>query len=285
MADSKGGKSLLLVHLAVYAARGLRIPCLMIILEGSLDQTEDRIEAAISSVLYSKVKRGEMDPAIYYALQEEYRGLRSLLVIRAMTDSWSYNVADIRAELDELKALHGWEPKMLDVDYGDLLRSQGSARNEEEHQRNAFGDLKTLTQQDRGYAIWTASQAKRPYTNPDDKKRLEKLKKEKDESEWWKLSPVLRAKDVADSYNKIRRADFIGSINQTMAQRKAGEAILYADMYRDNLAGRRARIKQDLTRIQMVDLLHPWNRPDSPENLRPAEGPASPLELVPPAAE
>ncbi len=282
MADSKGGKSLLLIHLAVYAARSLRIPVLVIILEGSMAQTEDRLEAAISKVLYSKVKRGQMDPEIYGQLQEEYRGLRRLLVVRAMTENWSYNAGDIRSELDELKSMHGWVPKMLDVDYGDLLRSQEKARSEEEHQRNAFGALKTLTQQDRGYAIWTATQAKRPYMAPDERKKLDKRKKDTDESEWWKMAPVLRAKDVADSYNKIRRADFIGSINQTMTQRKEGEAILYADLYRDNLAGRRIRIKQDLTKIQMVDLLHPWNRPDSPEGLRPTEGPASPLAELPP---
>lgn len=266
IADSKGGKSLFLVHLAMYASRAMGQRVLFIVLEGSRHQAENRLEALASGLLYREIKRGEIDPQRYEQLTEEYRSLTQNLVVRGMTDRWNYTAGDIRAELDDLKTIHGWRPVMLVCDYGDLLRSQ-SARvaNEEQHQRDGFSDLKTLSTQDQGYAIWTASQARRPA-----KKQEEK---DKESRVWGK--PVLRSKDVADSYNKIRRSDFIGSINQDPEEKKRGEARLYHELYRDNAAHRVCKIKQDLDRMIFADLTDPLNHqgaqndgdPDRPPEL------------------
>ena len=256
IADSKGGKSLFLNHLAIYTARGLMQKTLFCVFEGSRLQTENRLDTLASKLLYSNVKRGEIDPEIFEQLQEEYRELEGLLVVRGFTDRWNYTVGDIRAELDDLKSQHGWVPVMIIADYGDLLRSQEKgSKSEEQHQRDAFSDAKALTTQDDGYGMWTASQARRPWDQAG--------KKGKDEAKhhlvWGR--PVLRARDVADSYNKIRRSDFIGSINQDPDERKKGEARLYHEMYRDNAAHRICRIKQDLNSMVFADLTDPLNRP------------------------
>ena len=261
IADSKGGKSLFLVHLAGFNCRANRRPTLMIVLEGSRAQTENRLEALFARCLYSDVKRGNLSPEDIERLTDEYRQLEGLLVVRGMTERWNYNVSDIRAEMDDLKAQRGWVPDELVVDYGDLLRSQAAGvRSEEEHQRNAFSDLKTLTTMDRGYAIWTASQARRPW-----EAKGEKEKKAAKAEAMAMGKPVIRAKDIADSYNKIRRSDFIGSINADDEDKDNQEARLWADMYRDAPASRLIRIKQDLPRMVFADLLDPLNRPDSPE--------------------
>lgn len=253
IADSKGGKSLFLVHLALYASRAMRQRVLFVVLEGSRQQAENRLESLASGMLYREIKRGEIDPQQYAQIMEEYRGLRHNLVVRGMTDRWNYTAGDIRAELDDLRTQHGWRPVMLVCDYGDLLRSQAKGvANEEQHQRDGFGDLKTLSTQDRGYAIWTASQARRPVTKKDSKDQ-------KEFRVWGK--PVLRSKDVADSYNKIRRSDFIGSINQDPEEKKRKEARLYHELYRDNAAHRVCKIRQDLNRMIFADLTDPFNRP------------------------
>lgn len=269
IAASKGGKSLFLVHLALYTSRALMQPTLFCIFEGSRLQTENRLEALAAGLLYREVKRGEIDPEIFDRMMAEYRELEGNLVTRGFTDRWNYSAADIRAELDDLKAVHGWRPVMIIADYGDLLRSQDKGtKSEEQHQRDAFSDLKAMTTQDQGYAIWTASQAQRP----------PKLKDKEDRKQlvWGRV--VLRSKDIADSYNKIRRSDFIGSINQDPDEKKRGEARLYHELYRDNASHRICRIKQDLNRMIFADLTDPLNRsgaqvgdPEKPEGEVPEE--------------
>jgi len=266
IADSKGGKSMMLRFLAAHTCRALQRNVLLIILEGRRQQTEAQLDTLHAGILYTNLKRGIIDRETYQQLQSEYMALRRRLVIRAMVKDWSYTAADIRAELDELRSIHGWIPDMVVVDYGDLLRSQTKAFSEEEHQRNAFGDLKSLTTQDFGYAVWTASQAQRPSKEMWKKKKKEEGDEGGDFKVWGK--PVIRARDIADSYNKIRRADFIGSINQDEKDKQENIARLWLDRYRDNAAGRLVQVRQHLDRMMFVDLLDPLNRPDSPDRVQ-----------------
>lgn len=271
IADAKGGKSVFLVHLAAYTCRALQRRVLLILLEGSYDQTSSRLDAWHAKEMYAQVKRGDITAEVWQRMLHEYRQLRRLMVIREMTDNWNYNAADIRRELDDLKAQEGWRPDQLVVDYGDLLRSDTKVASEEEHQRNAFSALKSMTAQDGGYSIWTASQARRPQT-AFKKKKQEEAKDEPerdvdDEETYVFGKPVLRAKDIADSYNKIRRADFIGSINQDEEDKTKEMVRLWCDRYRDNAAQRLVLIKQDLDRMTFVDLMDRTNRPDRPERV------------------
>ena len=262
IADSKGGKSLFLVHLAGYAARALQRNVLVVLLEGNWLQTASRLDAWHTHELYSNVKRGEFTSETWQRMQHEFHMLRRKLVIRAMTDAWSYNAGDIRSELDDLYAQEGWRPDMIVCDYGDLLRSQGKAYSEEEHQRNAFSDLKAMTSQDGGYGIWTASQSQRP---PKEQYKTKKQKEADQEGSTNKFGKyLLGPKDIADSYNKVRRADFIGSINQDKEDKANGTARLYCAVYRDNAADRVVRIRQTLDRMMFVDVMDPLNRPDRP---------------------
>ena len=271
IADSKGGKSVFLIHLAGYTCRALQRRVLFILLEGSYLQTASRLDAWHAAALYAEVKRGEFDADVWQRIDYEYRHLKKLLVIREMTDRWNYSAADIRAELDDLRSQHGWVPDQIVCDYGDLLRSQGKAASEEEHQRNAFGDLKALTAQDGGYSVWTASQSRRP-TVPWKKRTGKDRESARDEPDrgddevFVKFGkPVLHSQDIADSYNKIRRCDFIGSINQDEEDKEQHQARLWCDRYRDNAAQRLVLVKQNLDQMLFVDLLHETNRPDRPQ--------------------
>lgn len=274
MADSKGGKSLFLIHLAAFTTRGTGRKVLMVLLEGSYAQTANRLDAWHARCAYRDAKRGNFEPGVFAQLRDEYRSLKDRLIIREMTQAWSYTAGDIRSELDELRGQKGWVPDQLVVDYGDLLRSQQKAFSEEEHQRNAFADLKTLTNAGPGYAIWTASQARRP-SDPIPFKKKGKKEDEpppeegpEDESitKWGK--PVLSPRHMSDSYNKVRRVDFLGSINQDAAEKAAKQARLYCAIYRDNAADKLVTISQDLDRMIFVDVLDANNRPDNKERLQ-----------------
>lgn len=274
MADAKGGKSMFLVHLAAFTARALHQRVVLYLLEGSYLQTASRIDAWHANLAYREVKRGYYTAEAYQRIQEEYRQSKQRLVIRPMVDNWSYSAGDIRSDLDDLKANHGWAPVMLVVDYADLLRSQNThVRSEEEHQKDAYGDLKSLATQDSGYAIWSATQARRP-----ERKREEKSKSEVT----YKFGkPVITRRDISESYNKVRRVDFLGSINQDEEEADAKRARLYCELYRDSPADRLVNIRQDLDTMHFVDLLDPLTLGDRAE----AHAPAQPTGFTPPPNE
>lgn len=238
IAKHKTGKSMLLTWLVFYAVRALRIPILVTVHEGGRTYWEDRLEAAFAYQLAELVARGELDPVTHQRLVDEYKHMSRLLVIRGYTKEekvWNATVGDIYAELKDLRTRHGFRPKMIVVDYGDLLRSQYKADTEVAHQTAAFKDLKSLTDKDQGYAVWTASQAIRLPARAD-------------------IDPMylVRAEQVADAIAKVRQADFYGSINRTREEEKTNRIRLYAEKYRKGRSGRIISLETDYGRSRFV---------------------------------
>jgi replicative DNA helicase len=235
----KTGKSMMLRWLAFFAVRALRIPVLYFVLEGGREQTEDSLETAFALERAQLIRRGQMDGAKEALLQAEYRELKHLLVLRGYTkdeNTWNASVLDFTAELRELKQKHGFVPRLIIVDYGDLMgaREKGRDMSTTEIQKSAFRDLKSLCGRDKGYALWTASQAQRPGNGADTNEQH-----------------VLKAHKIADSYEKVRAADFIGSVNRTIGESEREAARIYAELYRSAPAGRLISIKTDYAHGKM----------------------------------
>jgi hypothetical protein len=210
----KIGKSVVLMNHGVAAVRDAYKNVLHCVFEGSPSLVEDRYDAAFSGEVYHTVRMGGIDARRYAQLYEEYQQYRSKLVVRTFIERWDYSITDIQDEVVALKRDYGWRPDMIIIDYGDLLEGRGKQyRNTYESQKAVFRDLKSMA--NRGYVLWSASQAVRP--------------KEKDEND----PKVLMARDIADCYEKVRIADFVGSINQTLVERFDERMRLYADIYRD----------------------------------------------------
>lgn len=230
IAYPKSGKTTLLVNHGVAATRLAMRNTLHCVFEGDRKQIVSRYDAAFSEELYSHVKTGDMTSEKYEVLQSEYRLLGKKLVVRAFTEEWNYSVLDIHNEIRALKREKNWEPSVVIVDYGDLLRARDKGiSGETEIQTSAFRDLKSLA--NRGYAVWTASQAKRPDKGSEEKAHL------------------IRSRDIADAYAKVRVADFIGSINATVEEKKLKVARLLAEYYRDNEAEQTAVVRADFSRM------------------------------------
>lgn len=217
LAYAKGGKSTMLTTLGVNATRICSRRVLHCVFEGSRKQVELRYDTAFVRENYGRVKRGDISHDGFMSMQREYDFLRHKLVVRGFTDSWDYTVMHVQDELRELKQRHGFVPELIIIDYGDLLGGRDKHyHNETAKQQAAYRDLKSLS--NRGYAVWTASQAQRPKEGAEDSAHL------------------LKSRDIADAYAKVRVADFIGSLNQTRDERKQGAIRLYAELYRDNAA-------------------------------------------------
>ena len=60
---------------------------------------------------------------------------------------------------------------------------------------------------------------------------------------------MIRSRDIADAYAKVRVADFIGSINATVEEKKLKVARLLAEYYRDNEAEQTAVVRADFSRM------------------------------------
>lgn len=225
------GKSTLLINHGVAAVRLANVNVLHILLEGSMKQLETRYDAAFSNELYNRIKYGAMEN--YSVLWEEYQQFKHRLVGRSFTDGWDVNVLDIDNEIKSLKREEGWAPQMLIIDYGDLMGCRGSARSEQEKQQYAFRDLKTLAQKG-PYSTWTACQAQRPDSDND-------------------MPTILKSRKIASCYEKVRIADFLGTINWTPAEREANVCRLYAEYYRDNAADSISVVKCDFSRMLFTE--------------------------------
>ena len=92
-------------------------------------------------------------------------------------------------------------------------------------------DVKHLA--NRGYAIWTADQVQRPATKKEDPEK------------------VIRARDIADAYGKVRIADGYGSLNATRDEKNNGICRLLWEEYRDAPVGRLFRLENQFDRMRM----------------------------------
>jgi replicative DNA helicase len=222
----KVGKTRWLAWQGFCAAFYTRVPVLHINLEGPRAQIEDRYESLFSGISYWDM-RGGLDQDTYQRLQEDYQMLRKLLVIRSF-DDFDITMLDVKAEVVELRT-KGFDPRLLVLDYADMLRGRGKMDSEMAHQTAAVRDLKRFVS-NRRMGCWTASQAQRPT-----KKRFV------DREE------ILTANQIADSYAKIRIVDAYGSINQTETEYHADQFRIYWEGYRQGKLGKLFRLQNNQT--------------------------------------
>ena len=235
LARPKAGKTTFLCNLGAVALRVYGRKVLHVTLEGSGAYIADRYDTIFTDELYASLRRGEVDADRYAAAYREMTMLRGNCVIRAFTDEWEYNITHVWDEIRELEQAHGWRPDLIILDYCDLLDGRprpGGYRSTTEAQKASFQDLKSLA--NRGYAIWTASQVQRPRD------------KDFDEQE-----DLLKSRDIADCYAKVRIADMVGSINQTRAERESGVMRLYVELMRDAASDVTMLVDADFSRMKI----------------------------------
>lgn len=236
LAYSGIGKTFYCVQRGFAAAR-MRRRVLHFVLEGGRSKTEDRYEARFSESLYSAVRVGSFDSHVAMILRREYDAMRHCLIVRGFADKetvWRITIDDIIAELSDLRRSFGWVPELIVVDYGDLVHAEG--KDEKERQRNGFRQLHALSERTdayrghRGYAVSAPSQAVRPGEGDDTREH------------------ILKARDVADSYDKVRIADAIVSLNRTEDEKKAQRARVALVKYRDDEDGIVVKVRTDYPR-------------------------------------
>ncbi|UCF48599.1 MAG: hypothetical protein JSU89_15770 [Myxococcales bacterium] len=236
----KVGKSTMLLTMGVAATRSQMRPTAHFIFEGARKQAEDRYEAAFTQEAYQEVRTRGLESSAFRDAWEQYQYLRGLLWLQAMVEEWDYTAIEITESLRAQKRAKNWTPDLVIVDYGDLLSGRHKPyRSEQQKQKDAFRDLKMLAS--RGYALWTASQVQRPKEGAED------------DAHW------IFARQIADCYEKVRVCDFIGSLNQTNAERKHKVMRIFAELYRDNEANLRFLVSCDFSVMRIASGKDLWS--------------------------
>lgn len=233
MSYSKVGKTTMLVNLGRVATRVAQRNVAHLFFEGSINQISNRYDASFSAEIYNAVKRGEFGSEKYRNLFDEYQYLRGKLYIRGFTDNWDYTVEDIWNAIDRQRRLRGWVPDVLIIDYADLIKGRGHYDNDYDSNAAAYRDLKTLSTKRRGYALWTAAQAKKPSDDSYDTR-----------------PHLLKSNNLGGRYEKVKVADFLGSMNATLEERTVhGVMRIWVEAVRDNLGGKEITMPCDFDRM------------------------------------
>ncbi len=231
LAYAKRCKTTWLCNQGFNAIRMYAAPVLHVILEGHGSQIAAKYDALFGDELYVAVKRGEIDPIKHAAMQTEYLQRKKLMVIRTLND-WDINILHVKSELDEVKS-YGFKPRLLILDYVDLMRSRYKAESETAHQVAASRDLKRLVNVEE-IAAWTAWQAIRPKDNAHTREH------------------VLSSGSVADAYAKVRIVDAFGSLNATNDEMDRGEMRVFWENHRDAPVTKTWVITNDLSKQRMI---------------------------------
>lgn len=236
VAYAKGGKSTLLMNHGAVAAQ-LNKNVAHFVLEGSVQQVLDRYDAFFAHEAYWKVKLGMMGSATYNALFNKLQTIKQRIVVIGLLEKFDYTILDVNSELLDMRRVHGWRPDLVIIDYGDLLRGRhGPYQAQWNSEVDAFRDMKLLA--NRGYAIWTASQARRPDTKTYDT-----------------AQHLIKVSQVAGAIEKARVCDYIGSLNATNEEKEQGWLRLYAELYRDNAAGKAITLATEPSQLRFVGVV------------------------------
>jgi len=228
LAEPKKGKSIGLIHMGVAALMTHTGRVAHFVLEGLTEQTVMRYQSRLTGIEYKRIlkdKLTEKETKLLSYVGEKY--IRNLELI-PMNQHWNYTVLDVEAKLKELER-RKLKPDLVVIDYADLLHSHEKFENIRVEQTWVYRYLKQLAMM-RSVAIWTASQAVRPKDSPE-------------------KQYTLRAKDISESYEKVRIADLVATLNQTPKERRLGILRFHVDIYRSNEDGRTIRFLTDYSKM------------------------------------
>jgi replicative DNA helicase len=213
LAEPKKGKSIGLTHMGTAALQMRFGRVAHFLLEGTTEQGTMRYQSRLSGIPYQRIEKDELTEKEETLLDRIGRRHMRNLTLIPFNQHWAYTTLDIESKIKELER-QGQKPDLVIIDYGDLVRGRGQYESPRLEQTDVFRDLKRIATMHR-VAIWTASQARRPIDGP--------------EKEY-----LLRSKDIAESFEKVRIADLVITLNQTPKEKHMGVLRIHVDIYRSN---------------------------------------------------
>jgi len=185
IAPTGAGKSMALVHLGAQALKdGKNVVHYTLELADTI--VASRYDSAITGVGLSDLK------AFKEKIYEEIQGIEGKLIVKEYPTR-SASIQTIKNHLEKMK-MRGFDPDIIIVDYGDLIKPAGSRKDEKRHQlETIYEELRGLAQINR-CPVWTASQTNRSGLNAE----------------------VITMESISEAFNKCFVADFIFTISRTI---------------------------------------------------------------------
>lgn len=220
IAPTGAGKSMVLVHLGAQALReGKNV--IHYTLELADTVVAGRYDSCITGVGLSNMM--SFKEKIY----EEIQDIKGKLIVKEYPTR-SASVETLKAHLEKMK-LRGFEPDLIIVDYGDLLRPISSGKDEKRHQ------LETIYEELRGIAqinecpVWTASQTNRSGLNAE----------------------VITMEAISEAFNKCFVADFIFTVSRTIEDKNTNGGRIFIAKNRNGPDGLVYPIFMDTSNVRI----------------------------------
>ena len=217
LAEPKKGKSIGLNHMGAACLRMRSGKIAHFVLEGTTQQSIFRYLSNLSEIPYFRIANDELTKEEYIKLENiknKYGGKMRLI---PFNQHWNYTPQNVEGSLRELES-QGFNPDLVVIDYADLLSCEDKKLEKRHEQTEVYRQLKRLAVM-KQKPIWTASQAVRPQNQPEE-------------------AYLLRAKDISESFEKVRIADLICTLNQTPKEKHLGIIRFHVDIYRSEDADR-----------------------------------------------
>ena len=196
IAPTGAGKSMVLVHLGAQALLdGKNV--LHYTLELSDTVVASRYDSAITEVQLNNL------PAFKEKIYDEIKDVAGKLIVKEYPTR-SATIGMIKNHVARL-VRRGFEPDMIIVDYGDLIKPESTRKDEKRHQlETIYEELRGISQQN-NCPIWTASQTNRSGLNAE----------------------VITMESISEAFNKCFVADFIFSVSRTIEDKNTNAGRIF----------------------------------------------------------
>ena len=185
IAPTGAGKSMVLVHLGAQAVKAGK---------NVLHYTLELADTVVASRYDSAITEIELNnlPVFKEKIYDEIKDVQGKLIVKEYPTR-SATIGTIKNHIDRLRR-RGFEPDMIILDYGDLIKPESSRKDEKRHQlETIYEELRGIAQQS-NCPIWTASQTNRSGLNAE----------------------VITMESISEAFNKCFVADFIFSVSRTI---------------------------------------------------------------------
>lgn len=238
LGDSGAGKSQVLVHCGVSAARqGHRVAHFQ--LEGTKEQCLNRYDAAWTGTLYSEVKLGNIPPKKMEVTKRIINKLKRTDIIVSSEETFNAKtLVDVRRELKEMEKVHG-KIDVIIIDYLELLEV-GDGHNytpgEERFRQAKLAKGMKMLAMEFNAVVHTATQSS---NIPEECKNDPEF--------------VITRAQLSEDKGKIRPFDIFITINQTRDEMKEEIMRLHTDKLRDYKNGDPIHIANNFSYARFYD--------------------------------
>jgi replicative DNA helicase len=180
-------------------------------------------------------------------IYDELRDLPGKLIVKEYPTR-SATIQTIKNHIDKMKN-QDFVPDLIIVDYADLIRPEGSSKEEKRHQlESIYEELRGISQIV-SCPIWTASQTNRAGLNAE----------------------VITMESISEAFNKCFVADFIFSVSRTVDDKNTNRGRIFVAKNRNGPDGMIYPIFMDTSNVKIKVLPKPLTEEENSDFVKNAE--------------